>query len=418
MSTSNYISDSGFVNKDIPEFSRVFTDHEKLKNVGYNALYKAKRFGKWYILKGLNDEYKNEPFYKNLLNKEFELSFFLDHHNIVKVIDMDNDPIVGICIVMEYIDGCTLKEFLELEHSSDVYRKILAEILDAMAYYHSKQIIHRDIKPENILITRNGNNVKIIDFGLSDTDYHAALKQPAGTVKYAAPEQMDPNAVIDCRADIYALGVILKNHFPKKYKSIAEKCINADREKRYSSAGEIINVLKKKSKALYLATALMVVAILMSVAVLATRYSYTPTPPAVKQKIDTLHIYHTDTVYMQMPDSIVLTKKVMDYDDKEKQELQDARNYIANEYKKFIDSIDAGLIVFDNIADKCIVFEKNLRKERDTRAAKIDIDDPFLQMFISSWNSTIEEHTPLFVECFNKIMAEEAERQGLPYYGN
>lgn len=203
MCTSNYISDSGFVNKDITEFSRVFTDHEKLKNVGYNALYKAKRFGKWYILKGLNDEYKNEPFYKNLLNKEFELSFFLDHHNIVKVIDMDNDPIVGICIVMEYIDGCTLKEFLELEHSSDVYRKILAEILDAMAYYHSKQIIHRDIKPENILITRNGNNVKIIDFGLSDTDYHAALKQPAGTVKYATPEQMDPNAVIDCRADIY-----------------------------------------------------------------------------------------------------------------------------------------------------------------------------------------------------------------------
>ena len=119
-----------------------------------------------------------------------------------------------------------------------------------------------------------------------------------------------------------------------------------------------------------------------------------------------------------MPDSIVLTKKVMDYDDKEKQELQDARNYIANEYKKFIDSIDAGLIVFDNIADKYIVFEKNLRKERDKRAAKIAINDPFLQMFISSWNSTVEEHTPLYVECFNKIMAKEAERQGLPYYGN
>lgn len=413
MDTINYTSDSGFVNKDVAEFSRVFTDHEKLKNVGYNALYKAKRFGKWYILKGLNDEYKNEPFYKNLLNKEFELSFFLDHHNIVKVIDMENDPVVGKCIVMEYIDGCTLKEFLEVEHSSDVYRKILAEILDAMSYYHSKQIIHRDIKPENILITRNGNNVKIIDFGLSDTDYHAALKQPAGTVKYAAPEQMDPNAVIDCRADIYALGVILKNHFPKKYKSIAEKCINADREKRYSSAGEIINVLKKKSKALYLATALMVVAILMSVAVLATRYSYTPAPPAVKQKIDTLHIYHTDTVYMKMPDTIVVTKKVMDYDDNEKLELEKARNYIAYEYKKFIDSIDAGLIVFDDITDKNLALTKRLMKERDSRAARIPFDNPFRQMFISSWDRTIEEHTPLFTERFNKIMAEERERLGI-----
>ena len=188
MDTINYTSESGFVNKDVAELSRVFTDHEKLKNVGYNVLYKAKRFGKWYILKGLNDEYKNETFYKNLLDKEFELSFFLDHHNIVKVIDMENDPVAGKCIVMEYIDGCTLKEFLDTEHSTGVYRKILDEILDAMSYYHSKQIIHRDIKPENILITRNGNNVKIIDFGLSDTDYHATLKQPAGTVKYAAPE--------------------------------------------------------------------------------------------------------------------------------------------------------------------------------------------------------------------------------------
>ena len=74
--------------------------------------------------------------------------------------------------------------------------------------------------------------------------------------------------------------------------------------------------------------------------------------------------------------------------------------------------------MFDNIADKYTVFEKNLRKERDTRAAKIAIDDPFLQMFISSWNSTVEVHTSLNVECFNKIMAEEAERQGIPYYGN
>ena len=411
MNTANYTSDSGFVNKDIAELSREFTDHEKLKNVGYNVLYKAKRFGKWYILKGLNDEYKNEPFYKNLLDKEFELSFFLDHHNIVKVTDMENDSVAGKCIVMEYIDGCTLKEFLETEYSDGVYRKILFEILDAMAYYHSKQIIHRDIKPENILITRNGNNVKIIDFGLSDTDYHAALKQPAGTVKYAAPEQLDSNTAIDCRADIYALGVILKNYFPKRYKGIAEKCINVDRKKRYSSAGEIINVLKKRDRAKYVSVVLMVVAVLMTAVVMATRYSYTP--PVVPQKIDTLHIYHTDTVYMQIPDTIVMERKVMDYEDKEKQELKEARNYISNEFMKYLDSIDRGYIVFDNIADSYIDFSKRITKERDARAAKIAFDDPFRQMFISSWDRTVEEKTPLYVERLNKILAEEREKLGI-----
>ena len=131
------------------------------------------------------------------------------------------------------------------------------------------------------------------------------------------------------------------------------------------------------------------------------------------QKIDTLHIYHNDTIYMQMPDTIVLERKVMDYEDKEKQELKEARNYISNEYKKFIDSIDAGFIVFDDIADKYLVLTQRLMEERDSRAARIPFDNPFRQMFISSWDRSIEEHTPLFTERFNKIMAEERERLGI-----
>jgi hypothetical protein len=162
--------------------------------------------------------------------------------------------------------------------------------------------------------------------------------------------------------------------------------------------------------------ALMVAAMLMTVAVVATRYSYAPS--VVPQKIDTLHIYHNDTIYMQKSDTIVLKNKISDYGDKEKQDLQHSRDYISNEYKKFIDSIDAGFIVFDDIADKYLVLTQRLMEERDSRVARIPFDNPFRQMFISSWDRTIEEHTPLFTERFNKIMAEEADKQGLPYYGN
>ena len=114
-----------------------------------------------------------------------------------------------------------------------------------------------------------------------------------------------------------------------------------------------------------------------------------------------------------MPDTIVLKNKISDYGDKEKQELKEARNYISNEYKKFIDSIDAGFIVFDDIADKYLVLTQRLMEERDSRAARIPFDNPFRQMFISSWDRTIEEHTPLFTERFNKIMTEERERLGI-----
>ena len=126
------------------------------------------------------------------------------------------------------------------------YEKIFNELLNAMDYFHSKQIIHRDLKPSNILITNNGNNVKIIDFGLSDTDDYVILKQAAGTRKYAAPEQLIPNNTIDCRADIYSLGIILKNNFPKSYQKIADKCAQQNREKRFSSVDEIRNYIKKK----------------------------------------------------------------------------------------------------------------------------------------------------------------------------
>lgn len=115
-----------------------------------------------------------------------------------------------------------------------------------MEYFHSKQIIHRDLKPDNILITNNSNNVKIIDFGLSDADDYIILKQAAGTRKYAAPEQMIPNNTLDCRADIYSLGIILRNNFPKSYQKIADKCAQHDKEKRFATVGEIRKYIKRK----------------------------------------------------------------------------------------------------------------------------------------------------------------------------
>ena len=95
----------------------------------------------------------------------------------------------GPCIVMEYIDGVTLDKFLEGKPSKQLRRKVVDQLIDALAYIHGKQIVHRDLKPSNILVTRNGSNVKIIDFGLSDADDYAILKQAAGTLKYMAPEQ-------------------------------------------------------------------------------------------------------------------------------------------------------------------------------------------------------------------------------------
>ena len=304
---NNDISSSGFViQENNSEMISSFHSIKEIETKGYSCLYTATKFGKKVILKGLKPEFKKERFYQDLLKKEFKISYFLDHPNIVKIIEFQNVPNIGDCIVMEYVEGVTLREFIESQrdnkttsrdetHYTDenkhdvigasckvarsqgridkrVYEKIFNELLDAMEYFHSKQIIHRDLKPDNILITSNGNNVKIIDFGLSDADDYVILKQAAGTRKYAAPEQLIPNNTIDCRADIYSLGIILKNNFPKSYHKIAEKCAQQDKEKRFSSAGDIRNFIKKKKITKITAAATLILLLLFGLSFGITKH--------------------------------------------------------------------------------------------------------------------------------------------------
>ncbi len=241
-------SSSGEITSSFESISDVFTAYAEIPSQGFNRLFKAQRYGKWFVLKGLKPEFQRKEVYANLLTKEFELGVQLDHPNIARIFSKEHDPVAGPCIVMEYVDGCTLKEFLARRPSQATRMKIAKEILAAMAYYHSKQIIHRDLKPDNILITNNGHNVKIIDFGLADSDWHGILKQPAGSNKYAAPEQMAGNVPLDCRADIYAFGVILRQIFPHGYGSVVRKCTQPDRERRFSNAEEVLQRLQQRQR--------------------------------------------------------------------------------------------------------------------------------------------------------------------------
>lgn len=193
---------SGFVRSDDILRTDRFTDFSTVPSRGYNLLVRAKRHGRWWMLKGLKESYRNDAVYQVLLQKEYEITSQLQHPMVVSVFSLEEVEGFGPCIVMEWIEGQTLKEWLAQGNHSRKQRRHVADMLmEALAYVQSRQTQHRDLKPSNIMLTHDGQHLKLIDFGLSDTDSHTILKAPAGTEGYMAP---------DGPSDIYSLGRILR----------------------------------------------------------------------------------------------------------------------------------------------------------------------------------------------------------------
>ena len=231
-------SASGYLADAFEGISQTFTDIEILNISDVNVVAKAKRYGRWWLLKGLIKEVAGEAGYQQRLRKEFEILMQLQHPNVVSAVGLETVEDLGVCILMEYVDGPTLKEWLDGKPTRQLRLAIAHEMMDAVAYIHTKGIVHRDLKPENIIVTQNGSNVKLIDFGLADTDSHTILKQPAGTPKYMSPEQMQ-TAEADVRNDIYSMGVILQQmDLGLRYHYIINRCM-LPIDRRYQNAQEL-----------------------------------------------------------------------------------------------------------------------------------------------------------------------------------
>ena len=228
---------SGFMTDAAEPLHRGFTEVKLLQQTATHQLYRAKRFGRWYMLKALLPELRSSETHRQMLLKEMEVLMLLNHPNIVgclglelldDYVDSEGQKIsVGECIVLEYVDGETLSHAMEQGVLADASscQHIIDELLEALAYMHASSVTHRDLKPSNIMLTRNGQHVKLIDFSLADTDSHAYLKQPSGTLQYMAPEQAT-GSIPDVRNDIYSLGVIIRQLPLKGYwKDVSRRCL-------------------------------------------------------------------------------------------------------------------------------------------------------------------------------------------------
>lgn len=181
---------------------------------GMARVYKARchRLNRLVALKILRDDLAQDAELRRRFHDESQAVAMLSHPNIVAVYDVSRSSDIEY-IVMELIDGITLKQYMQKKGNKLNWREALhfiTQIVKALGHAHSRGIIHRDIKPHNIMVLRDGS-VKVADFGIArvTSGGHSTLTQEAlGSVHYISPEQAR-GSHIDERSDLYSAGVVL-----------------------------------------------------------------------------------------------------------------------------------------------------------------------------------------------------------------
>ena len=248
---------------------------------GTAVVYKAKchRLNRYVAVKILKEEFASDQEFRRQFHEEAQAVAMLSHPNIVNIYDVSRSGNVDY-IVMELIDGITLKEYLSRRGrlSPKEVTVFATQIARALEHAHDHNIIHRDIKPQNIMLLRDGT-VKVADFGIA----HFAARENTyskgeaiGSVHYVSPEQAR-GSYVDNRTDLYSLGVVMyemitgrlpfegdtpvsialqhinsialppsvfAEDVPEQLEEITMRAMNPSLTKRYSSAAQILSDLE------------------------------------------------------------------------------------------------------------------------------------------------------------------------------
>lgn len=254
---------------------------ELIGSGGMANVYKARchRLNRLVAIKILKSDLADNADFRRRFHDESQAVAQLSHANIVSVYDVSTNPDREY-IVMELIDGITLKQYMERRGRMDWRESLhfITQIMRGLSHAHSRGIIHRDIKPQNIMVLRDGS-VKVADFGIAClANQGQTLTQEAlGSVHYISPEQARGDR-IDARSDIYSAGVVLYEmltgrlpfegdsavsvaiqhlssvplaprdidpSIPEPLELICMKAMNSDLNKRYASADAMIEDLEK-----------------------------------------------------------------------------------------------------------------------------------------------------------------------------
>lgn len=256
---------------------------ELIGSGGMAMVYKAKchRLNRLVAVKVLKSDFASDADFRRRFYDESQAIAMLSHPNIVSVYDVSRSS--PEYIVMELIDGITLKQYMERRGRLNWRESLhfITQIMKGLSHAHSRGIVHRDIKPQNIMVLRDGS-VKVTDFGIAclSNSANTMTQEALGSVHYISPEQAKGNRP-DARSDIYSAGVVLyemltghlpydadtpeeialmhiagsakpprewNSDIPEELERITLRAMEPDLRKRYQSAGEMLKALNACKK--------------------------------------------------------------------------------------------------------------------------------------------------------------------------
>ena len=194
-------------------------------------IHKARRGTKYIILKSA---VRNDAMTTEFLRREYELGSTLSHSCIVTTLGFEEDTPAGPALILEYVEGQSLDEFLSACPSDSAKDRIIDDILDGVDYLHHRGVLHNDIKPSNIVINPHGA-ARIIDFGLSISDDSVYKGCIGGSQGYSAPEIMDGKGPAGAASDLYSIGLLIRQMSGRKYRKIIDRCCRQSPSERYKS---------------------------------------------------------------------------------------------------------------------------------------------------------------------------------------
>lgn len=296
MTDKNNTSNQSSLTAEAP-LKASYTDYEVIPSHGYSLIVKCRKGEQTVILKGLKEENSKRTLLRNALKREFKQCQRLNHTGIVRyqgLVDVDG---YGLCIEEEFIEGRTLQAYLKEQHTDDEKIAIVNQIADALRYAHNQGIAHRNLKPSNILITAQGNYVKLIDFSVLSLD---DVKATADTTRFMAPELKDETMTADGTADIYSLGTIMKvMGLTLAYSDVIKRCCAFKRSVRYANIDEFLADLNHEGSSFTMPTigkgTVMVAVIAVVVIVLGIlTYNYGGALLNQMGKIDVSSVFKSD----------------------------------------------------------------------------------------------------------------------------